>query len=109
MTRLIKVLGGSGRPAKYVVSPQPERIAAIIRAAAELNQRLLFFKIPYLYGKQNVRDWVAAAAVKKSRWRLPIPATIVPQPRSNVRIRTKIDGGESGATPVPAMLLTPEV
>jgi hypothetical protein len=76
MTRLINVLGGSGRPAKYVVSPQPERIAAIIRAAAELNQRLLFFKIPYLYGKQNVRDWVAAAAVKKSRWRLPIPATI---------------------------------
>jgi hypothetical protein len=61
------VLGGSGRPAKYVVSPQPERIAAIIRAAAELNQRLLFFKIPYLYGKQNVRDWVAAAAVKKSK------------------------------------------
>lgn len=81
-------------------------MAAITRAAAALNQRLLFFKIPYLYGKQDVRDWVAAVAVKKSRSRLPIPATIGQQPPLE---RSNIDGGESGATPVPAMLLTPEV
>src|ERR1039458_3152386 len=48
MTRFLNPLGGSVRPAKYVVVPQPASAAATTRAAAALIQRLLFFKIPYL-------------------------------------------------------------
>jgi hypothetical protein len=46
-----------------VVLPQPASTAATIRAPAALNQRLLFFKIPYL-GELR-RDWWRAGAVNK--------------------------------------------
>ncbi len=52
-TRLTNPLGGSFRPAKYEVLPQPANAAATTRAATALIQRLLFFKILYLDRKRG--------------------------------------------------------
>jgi hypothetical protein len=54
------------------VEPHPANIRAATRAPAELNQRLLLFKITSLEtGGQTADIWTAIAATWTNEWRLP--------------------------------------